>query len=879
MFQEFLSLVQNGQLTEIERISLQAKSERRVPLPQKLKDGVTGRWLRTAPEFRNGIWTHQAKALEYAAAGQNVVVATGTASGKSLIFQAATFRILESDPAATVLVFYPLKALVADQLESWRTIAGTYGFGKELVARIDGDVDRDEREKIIQSARIVVATPDVIHAWLMSKLAQPSHRSFLSRLRMVVIDEAHVLDSVLGSNFSYLFRRLLSAAKLTQRSAEPHELQVIAASATIANAEGHLKDLTGLDFVSIGEDEDGSPSNDREVLHLASAIGDEARVAEEIQRKLASECERGSFITFVDSRQGVEKLAIKTDLENFVRPYRSGYEADDREEIESALRAGNLRGVISTSALELGINIPHFVIGLNLGVPTSRKSFRQRLGRVGRSQKGCFAIIAEPYAFRRFGTTLKDYYEGSVEPSYLYLENRFIQYAHARCLAEELETLGITGRKVPPGFVNWPAGFKEIFDFAYVGSPTVRPRAFDAIHRIGGDQPHFGYPLRAVAEEAFFVRTGGAAAGPSRAVGNVSLQQAIREAYPGALYLHMAKGWKVQEWRATSFERAIRVSSSQSFGFTRPLIRTFVNIGVEHDSLVDGHFRSATSGFIAECNLQITERVEGFEERGQKRLYKDIRQQNPNMTPKTRDFRTTGVAIQISEAWFPACRSTIAEAIHSLLLREFSISPADVDYAATNISLVKDGQRHSVTDVIVIYDATHGSLRLSEPLYDKLDLLMERLRKAVDMTPKEIDLVPEELVEKLEKWQNSLNSDTVDSFTALVEGSQGTAGWLQVYSPGSVVAKRDVQGILRDIEIVGPEFVTIDGPPRLFYRYRVSGAATALASAESVEAVGDHWSMTFWQPNTNEYKDTTDDLVIPKDRPVSLEDSVSSTEQ
>jgi hypothetical protein len=299
---------------------------------------------------------------------------------------------------------------------------------------------------------------------------------------------------------------------------------------------------------------------------------------------------------------------------------------------------------------------------------------------------------------------LQEYYAGSIEPSYLYLSNRFIQYAHARCLAEELEMLGVTGRKVPPGFINWPNGFSEIFDFSYVGSPSVRPRGFDSIHRIGGDQPHFGYPLRAVAEEAFFVRTGGGAGGPTRAVGNLSLQQAIREAYPGALYLHLAKGWKVQEWRATSFERAIRV--------------------------------------------------------------------------------------------------------------------------------------------------THGSLRLSEPLYDKLDLLIGRLRKAVDMTPEESDIIPEDLVAKIEEWQRGLRSDDTETFLSLLGAKQSADGWLQVYSTGSIVAKRDAQNILRDIEIVGTELVAIDGPSRLFYRYKVKNNVTALVSADSVEAVGDLWSMSYWNSSS-----------------------------
>ena len=186
---------------------------------------------------------------------------------------------------------------------------------------------------------------------------------------------------------------------------------------------------------------------------------------------------------------------------------------------------------------------------------------------------------------------------------------------------------------------------------------------------------------------------------------------------------------------------------------------------------------------------------------------------------------------------------------------------------------MRDGQRHSVSDVIVIYDATHGSLRLSEPLYDKLELLLGRLRKAVDMTPKELDLVPEEIVSKLENWYNALHPELEDDFFSLVNAQQTADGWLQIYSAKSVVAKRDTQGVLRDIEIVGPEFVAIDGPPKLFYRYKVAGNGTALAASDAIEAVGDQWSICYWNPTTNEYKEAADDLVVPKDRPVALEDS------
>ena len=361
-----------------------------------------------------------------------------------------TFRLLDADDEAAVVVFYPLKALSNDQLRSWREAAEHAGFGEDGIVKVDGDIPRPSRAKMLEKARVALMTPDVCHAWLLNEISNPAHRAFLARTRLVVIDEAHVLEGVFGSNFAYLFRRLCATRHLVQEKQQRSNLQVIAASATISTPEHHLNSLTGLNFETVGEQDDGAPRHERSILHLAAADRREAEVAEKIHKALVEGSTDGSFITFVDSRQGAERLAVRTDYGDLVKPYRSGYEAKDRARIEHALRDGHLRGVVSTSALELGIDIPHFAVGLNIGVPVTRKSFRQRLGRVGRQRPGSFAVVTEPYAFRRFGSTLAEYYAKSVEPSYLYLGNRFMQFAHARCLAEELEMLGFTGRKALP---------------------------------------------------------------------------------------------------------------------------------------------------------------------------------------------------------------------------------------------------------------------------------------------------------------------------------------------------------------------------------------------------------------------------------------------
>ncbi len=861
MLKEFERLIDTKVVSSVDRLDLPARSERSAGVPDAYRSGSPGRWLTNDDKLRGRVWLHQAKAMTIAAEGRNLVISTGTASGKSLVFQSAAFRMLDADDDAAVVVFYPLKALSNDQLMSWRRAAEHAGFRSKDIVKVDGDILRPSRAKLLEKARVALMTPDVCHAWLLNEISNPAHRAFLARTRLVVIDEAHVLEGVFGSNFAYLFRRLCAARFLIQDKSRRTGLQVIAASATISTPDQHLNSLTGLHFETVGEEDDGAPRHERSILHLAAADRREGEVAEAIHKALVEGSTDGSFITFVDSRQGAERLAVRTGNDSLVKAYRSGYEAVDRSNIEHALRDGHLRGVVSTSALELGIDIPHFAVGLNISVPVTRKSFRQRLGRVGRQRPRSFAVLAEPYAFRRFGGTLAEYYAKSVEPSYLYLGNRFMQFAHARCLAEELEMLGVTGRKELPRNMTWPEGFAEVFDFAYPGGPAARPREFDQINRIGGDQPHFNYPLRNVPEDAYkVVHSRGGPTGPAH-VAQLTVQQAIREAFPGAIYLHMAKGWRVHDWRSTSFDRTIRVNPTKSPILPQPLIRTFVNFGLERDGIVEGRFRKGERGFLAECHLQVNERVEGFREGGERKHYKDLRQEKPWMTPKTRDFRTTGVVMRIDEDWFRrrGVKQRVADILRDLMLREYSISAQDVDAAATNISMIRNGQRELVSNALVLFDSTHGTLRLTEPAYLSLDELLTQLERSIRMTPPDDDRVSPEVVAALRAWLDHLGNE--DGGVPAVEGLDDGDVWVQVYDVGSIVARRDNQGALHDIEVVGHEFIEFDDKVQLFYLYKTGKPMKTMASAESMQAVGDEWMMVYLHRETGERREFLDDAV------------------
>ena len=548
MFEYVDELVNNCTLGIRESITLPERTERRLPAPTAVSSGPASDALMQV-SADGSLWSHQSLALERLTAGDNVAIATGTASGKSLIFQTWAFHRLLSDPTSKVMALYPQRALMSDQLLSWRRMAESAGLRREEVDLIDGGVPMDRREGILEKARVVLLTPDVCQAWFMRKIGDSSVGRFLEGLTLLILDEAHVYESVFGSNVAFLLRRLLAAKRASMpqsRRTRQNQLQMIAATATIANAEQHLGQLTGLDFHVIGDEENGAPTYERRVLHVEGpdhgqghGLEGEAATANVLSGICGLE-KRRRFIAFVDSRQGVERI-VQAVGDPGVKPYRSGFESSDRTAIEQALRNGTLRGVVSTSALELGIDIPDMEIGINLGVPDSRKRFRQRLGRIGRSQPGIFICIAPAYAFKQFGQQLQDYYDCSIEPAHFYLGNRFVQFAHARCLRDEMELLGLDSRRVLTG-VQWPEGFSEIVDFARDGWP----RDFDAVAQIGGNAPHFNYPLRQIVEPRFNLILG--SSGLERRIGDIAHHQAIREAYPGGTYRHAGTPYRVSRW-------------------------------------------------------------------------------------------------------------------------------------------------------------------------------------------------------------------------------------------------------------------------------------------------------------------------------------------
>lgn len=845
-------------LNILETVEVPERPEIRVPVPKRIADGPAARVISdTIPGGQ--IWKHQAQALSDLSRGGNVVVSTGTASGKSLIFQTYALHLLLTDPGSKVLVFYPLRALTNDQLNSWRRLAETSGLGRDSVGRIYGGVDLAEREPILERSRIVLMTPDVCQAWLMRTVGNATVKKFIESLSLLILDEAHVYESVLGSNAAFLLRRLMAAKRiLSPRGTNARRLQIIAATATIDAPAQHLENLTGVQFKVVDESENGAPRSQRRILHIEGPdLGSDGEIAvANIASGICALEERHRFISFVDSRQGVERIVYRVNSPDIVKPYRSGYAHSDRIAIERSLNDGTLCGVVSTSALELGIDIADMEIGINLGVPQSRKSFRQRLGRVGRAMPGLFLVIAPANAFTRFGETLDSYYESSVEPSYLYLGNRFVQFAHARCLQDEMESLGRKPDDLPAR-IQWPQGFSEILKIARVGYPME----FQAMAQIGGDSPHFNYPLRQLGEFNVEIQQG-RGGGFDKGLGEMAHHQAIREAYPGATYLHMGIPYKVNRWNRGFNKIAVQVSAAKNAAPTRPIPRRSVNIDVSRDGIIPGgRIKKNANGFLAEAQVQVYESVEGYMVGNTHHLYRELRAKDPNMSRKQRDFQTTGVVVKIEEDWFsiPSVRKEVAEGLRDLLARERSIAPQDIDCAHTNIALATDaGINRPITDVVVIYDSVYGGLRLTENLFDEFSRYIERLGLGAELSQGE-GIVSVETSDNLSRWAQDLSDAEDFVYPQPVIEPPADGNWLLVFKPGSLVGVFQ-QGELRDREIIEPRYIESPLEPGkmvLYYSYQdpVNKGGTSFTPADAMRPVGQEWERVWWNPDTGEYRE------------------------
>ena len=346
-----------------------------------------------AARLSGPLWSHQAEAIDLARAGRSVVVATGTASGKSLCYQ---LPMAEAAVAAvrpgTGLVLFPTKALAHDQLRALTEL----GFPGVVGGAYDGDASPEERTWIRKHASVVLTNPEMLHSGLL-----PHHErwaTFLGRLQYVVVDELHTFRGVFGSHVAQLLRRLRRLA--AHHGAHP---VFICCSATIGEPQRLASAITGVEVTPVIDD--GSPRGPRTIALwqpplLDAATGARASAHREAAAVAAGLIDAGhTTLGFTRSRRGVETVAadvrrrLPRSLAKRVRAYRGGYLPEERRAIEDELFAGHLAGIVATSALELGIDVGGLDAVVLDGFPGTIASFWQQVGRAGRGRDASAAVL------------------------------------------------------------------------------------------------------------------------------------------------------------------------------------------------------------------------------------------------------------------------------------------------------------------------------------------------------------------------------------------------------------------------------------------------------------------------------------------------------
>jgi len=592
------------------------------------------------------LYSHQAEAIDRARAGEDVLVVTPTASGKSLVYLLPTFETILSQPGARALYLFPFKALAQDQMQGIAElsdavgrhgglIAGGGGLpgtgGRRLRAEIyDGDTPDARRRKIkADLPDIVVTNPDMLHLGMLAH--HEDWRGLFANLAWVVVDELHVYRGLFGSHMHHILHRLRRIA--AHHGATP---RFIASSATVANPGGLGEALAGRRFAVV--DQSGAPRAARHILMLNPGTSPYTAAA----AVMAWALDAGfRTIAFTKARRITELLHIwllqtAPRYRSVVSAYRSGYLPEERRAIERRLFEGSLQGVIATSALELGVDIGGLDVCILVGYPGSMVSSWQRIGRVGRADRPSLTVlIAMPDALDQyFMNHPEEFYGRGFEEVVFDPANAVIAREHLQCAAAELpieeeidrplygpSVFGLVGELERSGALARAADGRRWF------SLRRRPQRDVSLRSIGTT-----YTI--VDEDA------------DRVIGTIDAVRAFHETHTGAIYLHHGQQYLVRDLSVE--DRRVRVVPVD--------VEYYTEVRGEKETEVLEVLETTTHGPLSAAlgRIKVTEQITGYEKRrvaGRDRLGMfDLA-----LPPIT--FETVGLWIALPEA----LRDTVVE--------------------------------------------------------------------------------------------------------------------------------------------------------------------------------------------------------------------------
>lgn len=674
--------------------------------------------------YQGKLYEHQYAAAKLVSENKNVCITTSTSSGKTAIFHMAALEILEKDPNARIIAVYPMRALGSQQVDSWQNKLKDVKCG-----RIDGTIDPSERLRILKECSVITFTPDTVHTFLLGKLKDDRFadalKKFLANLKLVIIDEVHLYRGMLGSNSAYLFRRLNSCTLLAGGKLP----QYITASATINDPVQHSSDISGIDkFDIIGPNMDTSPSCPTKIFLIGIGKG-LSNLLTELTSGLPDNCHS---ITFIDSRKDVVQVALDTEKalnmqQIGIYPFKSGLEAEDYNNILNVLGTNKFKGVVSTSSLEVGIDIGALNVAILNGIPNSSTSFYQRIGRVGRggsNDEAVVIIMDNPNSIvtkRLFNDPQKLLSLPPEEPA-LYLDNKNLVNIQAlHFVGDGLEFQSVANK-------NWDSDFKRVaglfpIKFSNICHDILNNQ-FSADYQqfmgLGGNYPEIVFTLRQFdVQYKAYERNN-----PDQGLGELNMQNVLREAYPEAVYIYLRIPRRVVKVDKMKHEIILeRLRGNQSVS-TKP--RTGVLVTPQKSSQIHGHIRF---GQLHVMNLGLSEftTIKGYKEYirfangGAIENIKDYPGDYWKQNSFNHTMLTEGVIITHPLMTSKIQRSLVSHLLYEVFLSSSAFERSDIEYCSgtlnTDIGIIKAN-----TSFITIYDKIIGGLNITSRLMDPFEL-------------------------------------------------------------------------------------------------------------------------------------------------------------
>ena len=653
------------------------------------------------------LYSHQALCCSLARAGRHVVAATPTASGKTLTYTLPVLEQLVADPASRALFLFPLKALAQDQLRAFgELVSGLPESARPTAAVYDGDTTPHFRKKLrLNPPSVLITNPEMLHLSILPH--QETWSTFLAGLTHVVLDEVHTYRGIMGSHMAHVLRRM---ARVCERfGARPLHLFC---SATIGNPGELAHALTGLPVTVVAES--GAPSGKRHFLFVNPLEGAAHTAIMLLKAALA----RGlRTIVYTQSRKMTELIALWAaekagPYASRISAYRSGFLPEERRDIEARMASGELLAVVSTSALELGIDIGGLDLCILSGYPGTVMSTWQRGGRVGRSMRESAVILVagEDALDQYFMRHPEDFFDRPPEDAVVNPDNPAIMARHLECAAAEYA--------LRPGepYIASEAAKKTVAKLMDTGKLLLDAEG-SRIHS-GRKAPHRDVDLRGSGGR-YHIETD---AGVS--IGFMDEHRAFRETHPGAVYLHRGVSYVVEELSLA--DRMARVAPRKVDYYTRTRGQKTTEI---LEVIAQGAAFGARVGF---GRLKVTETVTGFERRKTRggQLLNIVPLDLPPLT-----FETEGLWYEIPRAVQDEAERRLFHfmgGIHAMEHASIGILPLLVMTDRNDLGGISTPLHPQLGRAAVfIYDGVPGGVGLTKQAYRRAPELLERTLSAI----------------------------------------------------------------------------------------------------------------------------------------------------